>query len=82
MLLSCSTTRGLNATIEVISNGVLLDTFKDSVPLKRPLFFKKQCCFKIIIQVASFKEQKIKNSNSVLTYLSSDIQLVLVGEGF
>jgi hypothetical protein len=51
----------LNATIEVISNGVLLDTFKDSVPAEKTAFLKKkQCCFKIIIQVASFKEPRSK----------------------
>jgi hypothetical protein len=31
----------LNATIEVISNGVLLDTFKDSVPAEKTAFLKK-----------------------------------------
>lgn len=74
---------GLNATIEVISNGVLLDAFKDSVPAEKTTFFKKtNVALKIIIQVASFKEPKDqKTVIRSLTHLSSDIQLVLVGEG-
>lgn len=74
---------GLNATIEIISNGVLVDTFKNSIPAQKTAFFpKSSSALKIIIQVASFKEPKDqKTVIRSLALLPSEVQLVLVGEG-
>jgi hypothetical protein len=56
---------GLNATIEVISNGVLLDTFKDSVPAEKTVFLKSNVVLKSLFKLPVLKSQRSKNSNSV-----------------
>jgi glycosyltransferase involved in cell wall biosynthesis len=74
---------GLNATIEIISNGVLVDTFKNSIPAQKTAFFpNSSSALKIVLQVASFKEPKDqKTVIRSLAHLPSEVQLVLVGEG-
>lgn len=72
-----------DSNIEVINNGVPIDTFKNSIPRDRFDFFPNaNSDVKIIIQVSSFKEPKDQATLiRAMSYLSSDVKLLLVGEG-
>jgi glycosyltransferase involved in cell wall biosynthesis len=71
------------SNIEVINNGVLIDIFKSSIPKDKFDFFpNSDANLKIIIQVSSFKVPKDQATLiRALSYLSSDVKLLLVGEG-
>ena len=73
----------LDATIELIPNGVAIDSFRNSVPAQKSVFFPGgTTAFKILIQVASFKDPKDqKTVIRSLLHLPDNIRLILVGDG-
>jgi glycosyltransferase involved in cell wall biosynthesis len=72
-----------DSNIEVINNGVPIDTFKNSIPKDKFDFFpNSDKNLKTIIQVSSFKEPKDQATLiRAMSYLSSNVKLLLVGEG-
>lgn len=74
---------GLGHAVELIPNGVLLETFRNSKPTHRSTLFPgSDSSLKTIIQIASFKEPKDqKTVIKSLLYLPTEVQLVLVGDG-
>lgn len=74
---------GLNKTVEIISNGIIIDTFKNSISTEKIAFFSKNIAsVRILIQVASFKDPKDQNTViRSLIQLPQEVCLVLVGEG-
>lgn len=73
----------MDLNIEVINNGVSINTFKNSIATDKNDFFpNSEVGLKTIIQVSSFKEPKDQATLiRSLSYLPNNVKLLLVGEG-
>lgn len=71
---------GSDENLTVVNNGVRIDDFKMAKAYVKEKFFEKED--KILIQVSSFSTQKDqKTLIQSLSYLPSNIKLLLVGDG-
>lgn len=68
---------------KIITNGVAIEKFKDAVPYSKNEFFvENEVNIKLLFQISSFQEPKDHATLiSSLPFLSTNVKLLLVGEG-